>query len=149
MKQSYEKANTGEPDVAFACWWALLPTAAFAAEGTFPTEQAEQLAICTCEVLCTEDGKDETCTVCVKDYTLCEAQAGLTTTEQENGMDTSPAARTFPIRLARSVRSWRAVLTVPCPGMLPPVCGPFEWCQTKRLEEVPAPVEPAGRKCNP
>ena len=119
----------------------LLPTAAFAAEGTFPTEQAEQLAICTCEVLCTEDGKDETCTVCVKDYTLCEAQAEPTTTEQENGMDTQPGGEDVsdpagPVcaELAGCVDGSHAP---ECPLYVAPVVPDEE------TEEVPAPVEPA------
>ena len=65
----------------------LLPTVAFAVEETFPTEQAEQTVVCTCEAPCTVESKDETCPVCVEDYTLCAAQAEPTTTEPGNDQE--------------------------------------------------------------
>lgn len=58
----------------------LFPTAALAAEDP-PVGQDEQPVVCTCEAPCTEESRDETCPVCMEDYTLCEAQAEPTTTE--------------------------------------------------------------------
>lgn len=117
----------------------LLPTVAFAAEDPSAGKD-EQPAVCTCEAPCTEESRDETCPVCVEDYTLCEAQAEPTTTEPENdpdaqpgGEDVSDPADPACAELAGCVDGSH---DPECPLYVAPVEPDTE------PEEAPAPVEP-------
>ena len=117
----------------------LLPTAAFAAEDP-PAGQDEQPAVCTCEAPCTEESKDETCPVCVKDYALCKAQAEPTTTEPENDPDIQPGGED----VSEPADPACAKLEGCVDGSHDPECPLYEAPvePDTEPEEVPAHVEP-------